>query len=399
VNVVRVGLLGTLRDLGPSWVRALVAGSLRFLMAFCDQCYESVSLCQRAGNSALTCTFIVSDPLATRTPEGLYPASLRNTLPALSRNVDGPHIDALVSYAPTATSTTLSAAENAMAGDLNTITTANANVGVSLARKRPDLRQGIIDALNALVPGASAAVIAGLTHHIHQIREEARDLKAASTTQASTASGYQQQVYPRATLFQTLVKGVVRGTEVQEDATVAFDPTTGKKYIPFEKVTKVSSSAQLMYAMSLYVTTELALKGEAPRVYFDFQRDICHVCDHNGFVFAQKYIDAILRYLDEGRFANMVALYRTGEYTRIHQDLVMELRVKTKDPDIKKTNKTMKFIVPTTPLGGKSAGIIKTKCNCFHAVPQRPCSAGVPPFNVDGSANKPEHVGLCAYLH
>ena len=52
-------------------------------------------------------------------------------------------------------------------------------------------------------------------------------------------------------------------------------------------------------ATQLFVTTLSTLKEEAPRVYFEFQRDVAYVTECDGYELAQKYVDLILRYLDE----------------------------------------------------------------------------------------------------
>ena len=67
------------------------------------------------------------------------------------------------------------------------------------------------------------------------------------------------------------------GRDVDPEAGAYFDPVTGKPYIPFERATKVKSGEQLVYSVHLYVMTIQTLKHEAPKVSFDFVRDVTRV--------------------------------------------------------------------------------------------------------------------------
>ena len=74
-----------------------------------------------------------------------------------------------------------------------------------------------------------------------------------------------------------------------------------------------------MHCVHLYVVTMCSLKEEAPRVYYEFTRDVNRVANDKGARFAQEYVDQMLRYLDEKRYDSMVALYKTGgTYTHLH---------------------------------------------------------------------------------
>ena len=110
----------------------------------------------------------------------------------------------------------------------------------------------------------------------------------------STGTAYKQATYPQAMLFQTIVKAHVRGTEVLEDTKEMFDPSTGKTYVPFASAIKVNTTTQLMYCVHTFVTSMTTLKKEAPRVYFEFVRDVARVADDKGAKFAQEYVDLIL---------------------------------------------------------------------------------------------------------
>ena len=81
-----------------------------------------------------------------------------------------------------------------------------------------------------------------------------------------------------------------------------LDVTTGKKYIPFEKTTKVSSDVNFMYSIQIFVTSVVAIKKEAPKVYYTFSKEMRRACAIGGHSFAQQYADALLRSLDEGMF-------------------------------------------------------------------------------------------------
>lgn len=200
-------------------------------------------------------------------------------------------------------------------------------------------------------------------------------------------------------MFQHIVKNVTKGTEVVEDAREMFDATSGKKYIPFASATKATSVVGIMYSLHLFITTILAITAEAPKVYYEFMRDVSMVVETDGYLFGQKYVDCILRYLDEGRYPSMVAIYRAGECPRIHSELKRAGGAGGGGDDGKKKlggpKGTINFGPVTTPIAGEGSGIIKVKCNRFHGTPQTACTAGIPP-NSGFPAGK---VGLCAYQH
>ena len=193
--------------------------------------------------------------------------------------------------------------------------------------------------------------------------------------------------------------------KLSEDSKEMFDPATGKTYVPFEKSVKVQSIAQFMHAGHTFVLTMMGIKQEAPKVYYEFSRDIARVVEDKGPRFAQEYVDTILRFLDEKRFPSMVSLYQTGEPTRAFTELSM--RLTRKEDDGKKKGDTSmigkltgpqgicNFGAVTKPMGGEGAGWIHRKCNRFHSNPSRPCTAGIPP-----NCGFPDNiVGLCAFEH
>ena len=378
-----------------------------FEMSCCDQCYEcDTSLCPRAGDRTQNCClFLPSGLLTARTADGDYEATVRNVLPEQVRSLDGPHIDALVGYTAGAAVTTggLTREEAAIAADPATVLEMdNAHMAVDIAGKKPAHKNALISALNALQAGEKGAANKQmLNNFVMQIREEARDTAEVVKKKPLTGLEYKQGQYPRATLFATITKSVVRGTEVVEDAREMFDPTTGKKYVPFDKQTKVEKSEHLMYAVHLYVTAMQTMTREAPKVYFDFMRDVTRASERKGPKFGQAYVDAILRYLDEKRYPNMVALFKAGEPTRIYLELEGSdlFKVKVTKPGEAGGSggrqRIKNFGPVTDPMGGKGAGIINKPCHKFQASPRQPCTHGVPA----DEGFPADVVGLCVYCH
>ena len=237
-----------------------------------------------------------------------------------------------------------------------------------------------------------------------EIRRATLEAAKDDDMKATTAAGYKQAVYPRATLFQTACKAVVKGTEVIEDAREMFDPATGKKYVPFDKATKVESGEQLVYAAHLYAISMQTVRREAPKASFDFMRDAAKVSELKGYRFAQAYIDAMLRFVDEGRYDSLVSMYKAGEPTRIFIELDASGKYKAPErPPLKgvgagdggERRRIKSFGPVSTPLGGAGAGIIPRKCNKYHANPREPCTAGVP----SNEGFEAGVCGLCAYEH
>ena len=190
-----------------------------------------------------------------------------------------------------------------------------------------------------------------------------------------------------------------------DDGKEFFDATTGKTYVPFAKMVKLDSGPLLVHCVHTFVTTVVVLKGEAPRVYYDFARDVVRVVDDKGARFGQEYVDQLLRFLDEKRFSSMVALYATGEPTRTFTEMAARnpstgdkrraLGDGLKPGELGGPNGTVNFGPVTTPVGGAGAGWIKKRCNRFHATPQGACTAGIPP----NAGFPPDIVGQCAYIH
>jgi hypothetical protein len=329
-------------------------------------------------------------------------------MPNETRDLTGDHIDGLSGRAPpgaTPTPEALTADEALVDGDLDQLVDVNAHVGTGLATKRPARRRAILARLDALASAANGVALSRLTFASNRItameQHDQRDT-ALGGGRATTAAAFKQVNYPRATLLQYCIKAVAKGLPGVADAAEAkefFDPSTGKKYVPFENSIKVKTSAQLVYSAHLYAASMQAVTGEAPVVYHDFMRDVARVADAFAPAVAQKYLDLLLRYLDDGRAANMKALYASSEPSRIYVELYHE----TTKPGggggggsgDGGARRIKKFGEVKTAIGGAGAGIIPKKCNCFHAIPQKACTAGVP-----ADEGFPAHqVGLCAYQH
>lgn len=368
-------------------------------MPVCPMCYEDAPLCQKASNPALVCSYVPQDFLGSRLPSGAYEPSLRNSLPNQAQDVEGPHLDTLLGFtSPTTVAETLTADETTMQGAVaGTLVVDNLNVAVSLARKRPALRQQIQDSIDAIAMTANQLGVTRCQYAMTQIRSQMElQMKEKEKAQPSTALGYKQVAYPRATLFNTIGRSVAKGMEVQVDAQKMFDSDTGKTLVPLKSLPKITTAADLVYAVSLYCTSMQTLKQEASRVYFELMRDVTRVANDKGPKFGVEYVDCLLRYLDEGRFANMVALYKSGEPTRVYMELSTRApSLVPKDP-ARFVKKVINNFGPVTkPMGGKGAGVIQQKCNRFHADPMRACTAGVP-----SDEGFPDwQVGLCAYEH
>ena len=370
----------------------------------CTQCFSTT--CPHAANNAVACSAFTPDPSGARLANGNYSAAFRNTLPVELRNVDGAHIDNLVGginvVAPVVT---LTAPEQAIFDDVTTINGANIGTARSVADKRPAKRSVIIDQLNTLLNGPpAAATVTNVNSAIEAIRAlEASDVAGGGVT--STAE-YKQVNFPMATLLQSIIKSIEKGTEVIPDQREMLDPSNGKKYIPFDRATKASCDANLMYGVHTFVVAVTALKKEAPQVYHTFSNEVRRACVVNNTTVAHEYADAILRAVDGGVYANIKVLFASGEHNRIYEEVRDNSKVKPHNPN-KSTpggdpRARIKFGAVTTPLGGPGAAVItdfatgrKKKCSRFHATPQAPCSAGLP----DGDPRWTGKVGWCAFEH
>jgi hypothetical protein len=353
------------------------------------------------------CTGFTPSAQTCRLADGNYNINFRSTLPFEVRSTDGVHLDHLTSYATGGgVATALTADENGINADMTTIALNNLGDVLTLAEKRPglvsQLRQGVSRLLNAGPNGAQSTVISSTLTQLNSL--EAKSLKDVYAGSVASTGVFKVTNYPLATLFQNIVKATEKGHEVSSDGQEMLDVTTGKKYIPFEKTTKVTSDVNFMYSIQVFVTSVLAIKKEAPKVYYTFSKEMRRACAIGGCAFAQQYADALLRALDEGLFKDPISLFLMGEHNRIYEEIWSARKSErhtVKEPS--DVFQRIKFGPVTTPLGGKGAGVVtdpktkqKIKCNRFHATPQQPCTAGIPKGDPRYGA---ELVGLCAYLH
>lgn len=372
-------------------------------MSCCPYCYETSPLCPRAGDPTATCCNFTPLALDVRTGEGSYGPEFRNTLHPVARNADAGHIDQLVGYSvASAGPEALNAEEQTVVDDWSNLNDGNLDVAVRVVEKRLSLLKKARARLDVLASSATGPKIQAITYYqgrLNQIDEEAR--RDREKPKVTTPEAFSQQEYPMATLMQRVIKGVVKDADVQEDTREMFDPSSGKKFVPFAKATKAEDGVQLMYCVHVFAQTLQSMARLAPKALFDFTRDVSRVIQLKGHKFGQEYIDAILRKVDEKVYANIVSLYRAGEHNKIHDQLVTAAAKPKPKPgggppgQLGGPNGKINFGPVSTPLGGLGAGWIKTKCNRFHANPQRECTAGIPP-----NEGFPEHlVGLCAYTH
>jgi hypothetical protein len=378
-------------------------------MVHCPCCYQDDPICSKGNDSTQACTGFTPSAQSCRLVDGNYNVSFRSTLPLEARSADGVHLDHLTNYSTTAAGTViLSASETGIKDDMTTVALNNLGDVLTLAEKRPglvpQLRQNVSRLLNASPNAAQSSVISSALTQLNSL--EAKSFKDIHAGSIASTTVYKVSNYPLATLFQNIVKSVERGNDAtSEGQQEMLDVSTGKKLIPFEKATKVSSDANFMYAVHVFVTSVTAIKNEAPKVYFTFSKEMRRACVVGGHLFAQQYADALLKSLDEGLFKDPVSLFLMGEHNRIYDEVWSAKNISKpgrilKDVD---TFQRIKFGPVTTPLGGKGAGVVldpktkqKIKCNRFHATPQQPCTAGIPK---DDPRYGADMVGLCAYAH
>lgn len=260
-------------------------------MAACIQCWET--FCPHGANLATPCIhFAFTDANAQRNPDGTYPAAMRNSMPIEVRQLDGPHIDRLTGYtAVAAAAVVATAAETTLTTGLVNDTVVLGEVGaiIGLVERFPAQAAAARRNLNRLLStanGAQSNQIGIAYNEIARIVDKAASGPALPVT---TTAQFKVVNYPKATLFQTIVKNVEKGEDHMEDKTEMFDPSTGKKYIPFAKATKVTSDVNLMYSLMVFTTTVLGLTKEAPIVYFRLTKEIARVASIRGYRKAQEY--------------------------------------------------------------------------------------------------------------
>ena len=383
-------------------------------MVHCNCCFQVAPVCTHGDNPATPCAFFTPDAGTARQANGDYLPSFRSTLPTEVRGLDASNIDSLYKYTPTAAvPTVLTVEETALAADLTTLSFTNMGHVLSLVGKRPGLlssvKTAILLLLNTATTAPQSAICSNGLQEIDRLVARQDVLKDKGLVGSTTSTqAYQQSTFPKATLFQTIVRTVEKGPEIIAPTEATYlDAATGKVYIPFGKSTKVTSPENFMYCLMIFVTTSCQISNEAPFVYFSLQKEMKRACLIKGHVAAQAYLDAFLRTMDSGVFTNPLAIIAAGEHNRIYDEVMTMFSAKVPDKDRTKDpldpRKRITFGKVTTPLGGKGAGVIsnwttgdKMKCNRFHSTPQKECSAGVPAGDPRFTADQ---VGLCAYLH
>jgi len=333
-------------------------------------------------------------------------------MPFEARQLDGQHIDRLFGYTVVAAAPIVAtAADNTLIAGLTADTVVLGDVGtiIGLVERFPVQAVAARRNLNRLLSTANGAQTAQIGIAYVEIARTVVNAASTPALPATTTAQYKVVNYPLATLFQTIVRNVEKGEDHLEDKNELFDPSTGKKYIPFAKAPKVTSDVHLMYALNVFTTTVLGLTKQAPVVYFRLTKEIGRVASVRGYRKAQEYLDAILRKLDEGVFDNPVALFKSGEQNRLLMDLEVtwgplcqpvDEEEKDKKPPRTDPRARIKFGPVTQPLGGPGAAVINdftTKqpklCTRFHHVPQQACTAGLSAGHPSGKE------GQCAFKH
>jgi hypothetical protein len=127
----------------------------------------------------------------------------------------------------------------------------------------------------------------------------------------------------------------------------------------------------------------------------------------HGFGIAHKYVDALLRKMDEGFFTNPVTLMRAGEHNVILDVILRQQAATLGDPAVLRGaarpaggTSRMVYGVVTTPVGGPGAGLVwdqltkaPKRCLRYDATPRLECTAGVMPGHPSGKA------GWCTFAH
>ena len=293
-------------------------------MPHCPNCYQFAPICPKGDDNNEDCTGFTPDAASSRLENGRYDAIFVNTLPSEVQNTDGVHLDHLTGYAgTTATASSLSESEQAIADDLDTIALNNLGTCCVLGEKRPGLSPAIRQKISILMDTgptqAQTAQIMGTLSQLLALEKASKESLGAGSVSSTTV--FKASNYPMATLFQNIVKNVEKGLDVAPSASEMLDVTTGKKYIPFERTTKVASPENFIYSVHVFITSILSVKKEAPTVYYPFAKELKRACTAGGHVFAQHYADALLRALDDGIFKNPVTLFNSGEHNRIYAEI------------------------------------------------------------------------------
>lgn len=377
------------------------------MVNYCDQCYETVNKCARAGNNTARCQYVISNPLALRLASGSYDSQLVQATSTLS-GISPQHVDALLDYTPAApTAAPLTAEEQAVldseshAASYDDLDLTNLDSALSLARKRPAKYDGLRARVERLVTQSTSQVnIMKCQTVLTIMTSDYQDAMKAAASQPTTSSTiYKETTYPFYQLWHKQLKKTLQGHELAEevDQKTLFDASTGKTYVPFEKMPKCKTPAHLFRAFSSFKEAVTVLYCLAPRAWSGMESHVYRTEASVGFLVAQQFVGEVLRRLDLKEYPNIGALMACGEHNRILDDLRPPLApIMLDDANRSGTKKMIKF-GPVTKQG-EYASLIKDKdgkvlaCRAFKN--GEPCKAGVA-----AGQGQDAHVGKCAYDH
>ena len=378
------------------------------MVNYCSQCFETGNKCPKADDNTRTCQYIIADPTALRLASGGYDAQLVQATATLS-GVAPQHVDALLSYTPAAvTAATLTAGEQAIfdsegnATPYDQLDTSNLELALSLARKRPAKYEALKARLERLVTLSTGQVNILKLQTILSIMAndymEGSKAQAANPTTNSTT--YKETTYPLYQLWHRMLKKALHGHELAEevDQKTLFDATTGKTYVPFEKMPKCKTSAHLFRSFAMFKEAVTVLLCLAPRAWSGLESHVYRTEAAAGFLIAQQFVGEVLRRLDLKEYPNIGALMACGEHNRILDDLRTPPQPSRPDPADGNKPGTKKIKLGPVTKQGEFASLIKDKdgrlleCNAHKK--SEPCKAGV----AAGQGHN-AHVGKCAYHH
>ena len=375
------------------------------MVTYCDKCFETGDHCRRADDTSLTCVNI-PDASSLHLSDGSYDAQLQAATTALA-GITPSHIDALLAYTPssggtsplsTEETTLLASSGNVPAFDLLDMN--NLQVGVTLASKRPAHYEALkTRMLGLLVLGNSAVQVAKVEAAIKIMTEDRKSaIDAGKASAISTAAAYKENHYPLYQLWHKTLKKSLDGLDLAEevDQKTLFDTTTGKPYVPFEKMPKCKTPAHLFRAWSLFKEAVTVLHSLAPRAWSGLESQIYRAEASVGFLIAQQFVGEVLRRLDAKEYVNIAVLLRAGEHNRILDDLRPPGPPAAPGGPGKEGQKRVK-LGPVTKQG-EFTSLIRNSAGqplpCNQHKKGEPCTAGVA-----AGQGLDAHVGKCAYHH
>ena len=240
---------------------------------------------------------------------------------------------------------------------------AHVQMALSLARKRPAKYETLKARLERLVTLSSGQVAILKLQTILNIMAndyiEANKAQAANPTTNSTT--YKESTYPLYQLWHRMLKKSLDGHELAEevDQKTLFDATTGKTYVPFEKMPKCRTSAHLFRSFAMFKEAVTVLHCLAPRAWSGLESHVYRTEAAVGFLIAQQFVGEVLRRLDLQEYPNIGALMACGEHNRILDDLRPPPQAGPSDTGSKQGGKKIKF-GPVTKQG-EFASLIKDK--------------------------------------